>query len=168
MKSEVITASSSYLSICQCGPGILKCQQWLLVSLSRLLLLFLDIILMFYGVWRLFLIFEADRTVQCEVVTWPDAVHHGNEGVAISPAGSEIIDLNPQLLGDLGLHPLEQGLLGADLPFLLGLPVGAALPHGPVAIGPAGISSPLHARTGETLPQLLQDPGVLLDLQIFI
>ena len=33
-----------YLSICQWWPGILKCQQWLLVlSLSSLLLLFLDI-----------------------------------------------------------------------------------------------------------------------------
>ena len=106
------------------------------------------------------------RTV-CDV-TWSDTVHHGNEGVPISPAGSEIIDLNPQLLGDLGLHPLEQGFLGADLPFLLGLPVGASLPHGAVIISAAGVASPLHARTGETLAQLLQDPGVLLDLQIFI
>ena len=106
--------------------------------------------------------------MQCDDLTWPDTVHHGNEGVPVSPAASEIIDLNPQLLGDLGLHPLEQGLLGADLPFLLDLPVGAALPHGAVVIGPAGVSSPLHAGTGETLAQLLQDPGVLLDLQISI
>ena len=98
--------------------------------------------------------------------TWSDAVHHSNEGVSISPAGAEIIDLNAQLLGDLGLHPLEQGFLSSDLPFLLGLPGGAALPHGPVVVGPAGVASPLHAGAGETLAELLQDPGVLLDLQI--
>ena len=99
--------------------------------------------------------------------TWSDAVHHSNEGVSISPAGAEIIDLNPQLLGDLGLDPLEQGFLGSDLPLLLGLPGGAALPHGSVLISPRGVASPLHTRTGETLPELLQDPGVLLDLEIF-
>ena len=98
--------------------------------------------------------------------TWSDAVHHSNEGVPISPAGAEIIDLNPQLLGDLGLDPLEQGFLGSDLPLLLGLPVEAALPDGALLIRPAGVAPPLHTRTGETLAQLLQHPGVLLDLEI--
>ena len=71
------------------------------------------------------------------------------------------------LVPNLSLDPLEQSLLGADLPLLLGLPGGAALPHGPVVISPRGVSSPLHTRTGETLSELLQDPGVLLDLEIF-
>ena len=109
---------------------------------------------------------KGDGRENSEGCTWSDAVHHGNEGVSISPAGAEIIDLNAQLLGDLGLHPLQQGLLRPDLPFLLGLPVGASLPHGAVVISAAGVSSPLHTGTGETLAQLLQDPGVLLDLQI--
>ena len=116
----------------------------------------------------MFLILElkGDGRENSEGCTWSDAVHYSNEGVSISPAGAEIIDLNAQLLGDLGLHPLQQGLLRPDLPFLLGLPVDAALSDGPVVISPAGVASPLHARTGETLAQLLQHPGVLLDLQI--
>ena len=72
---------------------------------------------------------ERDRT-ECDV-TWSDTVHHGNEGVSISPAGAEIIDLNPQLLGDLGLDPLEQRLLGSQSPLLLGAAVDAALPQTP-------------------------------------
>ena len=99
--------------------------------------------------------------------TWSDAVHHSNEGVSISPAGAEIIDLNPQLLGDLGLDPLEQGFLGSDLPLLLGLPIDTALPDRALLVRPAGLTPPLHTRTGETLAELLQHPGVLLDLEIF-
>ena len=100
--------------------------------------------------------------------TWSDAVDDSNESISIPPTGTKVVDLDSELSGHLGLDPLEQRLLGTDLPLLLGLPGGAALPHGPVLISPRGVAPPLHTRTGETLPELLQDPGVLLDLEIFL
>ena len=98
-------------------------------------------------------------------LTWSDAVHHSNEGISIPPAGTEVVDLYSQLLGDLRLHPLEQRFLGAHLPLLLGLPVDAPLPQGAVIVSAACVSSPT-TRTGETLAELLQNPSVLLDLEI--
>ena len=98
-------------------------------------------------------------------LTWSDAVHHSNEGISIPPAGTEVVDLYSQLLGDLRLYPLEKSFLGANLPLLLGLPIDAPLSQGAVIVSAACVSSPT-ARTGETLAELLQNPSVLLDLEI--
>ena len=124
-----------------------------------------DIILL----WRLFLIFElkGDGRENSEGCTWSDAVHHSNEGISIPPAGTEVVDLYSQLLGDLCLYPLEKSFLGANLPLLLGLPIDAPLSQGAVIVSAACVSSPT-ARTGETLAELLQNPSVLLDLEIFL
>ena len=65
------------------------------------------------------------------LVTWSDAVDHSDEGIAVSPAGPKVTDLDPELSGDLCLHPLQQRLLGAQSPLVLRLAVDAALSQAP-------------------------------------
>ena len=63
----------------------------------------------------------------------------------------------------LGLHPLQQGLLGADLPPLLGLPAHAAFAYRAVVISAAGVAPALDG--GAALTKLLQYPRVLFNLR---
>ena len=72
--------------------------------------------------------------------------------------------MDSELLGDLGLDPLQQRFLGAHLPLVLRLPVDAPLSDGAVILSPAGVASPTG--TGEPLAELLQNSSVLLDLEI--
>ena len=58
-------------------------------------------------------------------LTWLNAVDNAQERISVPPALSEVVDLDPELLRDLSLAPLEQRLPRSDLPLLLdGDPAG--------------------------------------------
>ena len=60
------------------------------------------------------------------VLTWSNAIHDRKERISIPPAWTKIIDLNTKLLRNLGLDPLQQGFLGANLPFFLSFSADAS------------------------------------------
>ena len=103
--------------------------------------------------------------IEVRDVTWSDAVDNSNESVSISPAGPKVIDLDSELTRHLSLNPLEQRLLGSQLPLLLRLPVDGSLSDGPVIVCAAGVAASVNTWACEPLTQLLQDSCVLFNLK---
>ena len=104
-------------------------------------------------------------SIKFKAITWSDAVDHSNESISIPPAWTKVSDLtSPKLSRHLSLHPLQQGFLGTQFPFLLGLLVDASLSDGSVIISAASIATP-NTGTSKSLAKLLKNTRVLLDLK---
>lgn len=64
-----------------------------------------------------------------------DAVDDSEEGVSVPPAATKVPDLDAELVRDLRPAPLQQGLLGAQLPLVLrGGAAAAELGRGRAAV----------------------------------